>query len=196
MKLEKKRSSFTIVVLLIGALLVVLSGCTTAPPTGDQLKMVNDLNGTMWEGNLYENGSWHVFGDESGKTNGSATLIFSGNKVRVIRNNRLNYSWSATEKPVGRGYEYETAYTVKENNLIIPSDDAGFHELTFSVSGDNMEGQSNRYGGNSLIWKLRQVNKKEVAATAEKPVREEPKQEPPTSVSLPTSSGGMGLGFR
>jgi len=183
----KIRISSLKTLLLIGALLV-FSSCATIPPTGNQLKIVNDLNGTTWEGSLYENGLWHVFGDEFGKTPGEVTFIFNGNRVRVIRNNRLNYSWSAIEKPVGRGYEYETEYTIKENRLLVPSYDAASHELTFSVSGDVMEGQSNRYGGNSLMWKLHRVSKKEIATTTKKPVREELKPEP-TGVSLPASTG-------
>lgn len=182
--------------LLIGVALLVLSGCATAPSSSlapDQLLVVKDAQGA-WEGNLYEVGwGWHVFSGEDGNTGSYGAMTFNGLNVHFVWSDLVNPSWSAAGKPRVKGGEATLAYTVVDNGIIYIKGRS--RKFFFKITGqDNLEGYRDDYPG--LVWKFHRVTKKEVATVDEKKTREEPKQEPPTSVSLPTSSGGMGASFR
>jgi len=182
--------------LLIGVALLVLSGCAMGiSPTSD-MKVVRDVQGT-WEGKQFEEGvPWHVFGDnETGYTGSTANMVFYSDKVKFIpTSTSVNPFWSATQKTrVSAGNGYRREYFIGNNGEIIFLSGYKDHKMIFHLEGETLVGGRDDLTG--LVWRFQRVTKKEIA-TEERKIREEPKQEPPTSVSLPTSSGGMGLGFR
>ncbi|MFA7319802.1 MAG: hypothetical protein WC022_04380 [Parcubacteria group bacterium] len=194
----KSRVSSLKNLLLIGVVLLVFAGCATVPPTGEQLKIASNLNGTTWEGEQFEEGGlWHVFGDKNtGATSASIRLVFLDNKVEYSTSGAPNPFWSAIQKTRGGAGTRIKDYVIENDGEIVFPSFRNDHKMVFRLEGDTLVGGRDDLGG--LVWRLHRVTKKEIATTVESPVREEPKQEPPSDVgvSLPTIPSGFGSSLR
>jgi hypothetical protein len=145
--------------LLLSTLL--LSNCSISHlPADQEFKIVNDLQG-RWEGNQFETGGWHVYGDpHTGDTGASGTFMFIGTKVVVSTVNTPHPFWRREDQsPRILSDTYEREYGINANNEIVFPASKHNHKMIFRFTGVGIiEGYQDDFPG--LIWKFHRVSSK------------------------------------